>query len=104
MKELQRLLHPSEALIQFLDVAAVSPLPGETLVWVITRDTVIWRSVAQDTKALTETVMALRCGLDRKLWQDTAGAERCANASGPDVAAPSAARPAIRRCPCSCAL
>jgi CHAT domain-containing protein/tetratricopeptide (TPR) repeat protein len=77
LAELQALLSPSEVLVQFLDVPPVDKLAGETLVWTVTRDTIVWRSVPQDSKALAESVMALRCGLDRKLWQDKEGGEKC---------------------------
>jgi CHAT domain-containing protein/tetratricopeptide (TPR) repeat protein len=77
LAELQALLSPGEALVQFLDVRPVDKLAGETLVWTVTRDTISWRSVPQDSKTLAESVMALRCGLDRKLWQDKDGGEKC---------------------------
>jgi CHAT domain-containing protein/tetratricopeptide (TPR) repeat protein len=73
----QSLLAPREALIVFLDVAAIDPLPGETLVWVITKKASVQRSVALDSKQLAEHVMALRCGLDEALWRDPAGASKC---------------------------
>jgi tetratricopeptide (TPR) repeat protein/CHAT domain-containing protein len=74
---LQGLLSPHEAMVLFLDIPTVGILPGETLVWVVTRQDAAWRSVSLDTKALSDSVMALRCGLDRTLWLDKTGAETC---------------------------
>jgi CHAT domain-containing protein/tetratricopeptide (TPR) repeat protein len=82
LAELQALLAPGEALVQFLDVPPVDRLAGETLVWTVTRDTIVWRSVPQDSESLAASVMALRCGLDRKLWQDKDAGEKCRAALG----------------------
>ena len=44
--EVQALLRPDEALVVFLDVPEIGKLPEESLVWVVTRETARWRSVA----------------------------------------------------------
>lgn len=80
--EVQALLTHKEALILFLDVKRIGPLPGETLVWVITKQTIAQRSISFDTDALAERVLALRCGLDQTLWQDAASAQKCRTALG----------------------
>jgi CHAT domain-containing protein/tetratricopeptide (TPR) repeat protein len=75
--EVQGLLNGHEALILFLDVNRVGKLPGETLVWLITKQSAVQRSFPLDTDALAEQVAALRCGLDQTLWQDGKSAQKC---------------------------
>jgi CHAT domain-containing protein len=75
--EVQALLTPTEALILFLDIPEIKPLAGETLVWVITREASVQRSVALDSRQLAAQVAALRCGLDAALWQNTADRAKC---------------------------
>jgi hypothetical protein len=64
-----------EALVLILDTPEFKPTPQETFIWVVTKTEV--RCVRSDlgTKALTEQVAALRCGLDKGLWEERA--ERC---------------------------
>ena len=69
----QALLNPDEALILFLDVPQFGRLPEETLAWVVTKQDAHWRSIALGTKALSERVAALRCGLDASSWLDGSG-------------------------------
>ena len=78
--DVQALLAPEEALLLFLDVSRIGPLPGETLIWVITRETAIQRSASLDTEALSETIETLRCGLDQTLWQSETTAGKCRTA------------------------
>ena len=79
LAEIQSLLGPDEALIVFSDMEKDRTLPGETLVWVVTRETARERSVALDTAALAGRVNTLRCGLDLTLWRDEATAKSCAS-------------------------
>ena len=72
--ETQALLGPDEALVATLDMAGKRTIAGETFVWVVTRDEARWRRVELDTKALTERVWALRCGLDPSAWLGEMGA------------------------------
>jgi CHAT domain-containing protein/tetratricopeptide (TPR) repeat protein len=79
LAEIQSLLGPDEALIAFSDMEKVRTLPGETLVWVVTREAARERSVALDTAALAARVNTLRCGLDLTLWRNEATAKSCAS-------------------------
>jgi tetratricopeptide (TPR) repeat protein len=79
LAEIQSLLGPDEALIVFSDMERDRTLPGETLVWVVTRDAARERSVALDTASLAERVMMLRCGLDQARWQDKTATKKCAS-------------------------
>jgi CHAT domain-containing protein len=68
----QELLTPDEALVVFLDVPPIGRLGEETLAWVMTKETVRWRSIPLGTRALSDRVAALRCGLDASNWDDPA--------------------------------
>lgn len=78
--ELQNLLRAEEALIFFLDTPALSVLPEETFIWVVTKSEVHWIKSNLGTVALTREVTALRCGLDGSAWGD--GTRQCAEALG----------------------
>jgi CHAT domain-containing protein/Tfp pilus assembly protein PilF len=67
----QALLRSDEALVVFLDVRKIEQLSEESLAWVVTKNTVRWRSIALGTGALGERVATLRCGLDASSWDDT---------------------------------
>ena len=75
--EVQALLGPSEALVVFLDTSESNPIPEETFIWLITKSDVRWVKSELGTKALSERVVALRCGLDAALWDDEPAAARC---------------------------
>jgi CHAT domain-containing protein/tetratricopeptide (TPR) repeat protein len=63
--EVQTLLQPNEALVLFLATDdRLRPTPEETFIWVITKEDMRWQKSELGTKALTEGVAALRCGLD----------------------------------------
>jgi hypothetical protein len=67
----QALLAPNEALVLFLDTdERFNPTPEETFIWVIAKRDMRWVKSELGTKALTERVAALRCGLDRTAWSD----------------------------------
>jgi CHAT domain-containing protein len=80
----QALLRSDEALVVFLDVPQFGKLPEESLAWLVTKETVRWRSIPLGTRALSDRVAALRCGLDRAAW-DGEWASRCSNLIGIDV-------------------
>src|SRR5262249_17608352 len=61
--DVQALLATDEALIVFLDVKQDHQLAGETLAWVLTKQTASWLTVPLDARALADSVAALRCGL-----------------------------------------
>jgi hypothetical protein len=69
----QTLLKPGEALVAFLDVPQFNRLPEETLIWVVTNEVAHWHSIPLGTRALSDQVAALRCGLDASNWDDAAG-------------------------------
>ena len=54
----------------FLDVPRFGKLPEESLAWVVTKEAVRWRSIPLGTRALSDRVTALRCGLDASSWDD----------------------------------
>jgi CHAT domain-containing protein len=74
----QALLGPEEALILLLDVKQLGRLPEQTLIWALTRKTATWHRTPLGPRALADSVLALRCGLDAATWHDTAGADKCA--------------------------
>ena len=68
--ETQQLLEPGEAMVVFLDAPDFGARRGETFVWAVTKTDHRWLRIELGTKALTERVAALRCGLDRdKVWE-----------------------------------
>jgi tetratricopeptide (TPR) repeat protein/CHAT domain-containing protein len=75
--EVQTLLNADEALLLFLDVKQLAGLPEQTLVWALTRKTATWHRTPMGTRALADSVQALRCGLDEAVWNDAASAEQC---------------------------
>ena len=79
--EVQRQLRDDEALVFFLDTRAMSPLPEETFVWVVTKKA--WRSYSlpTGTTATYKAVSQLRCGLDQSAWLGDGGM-RCTNLLG----------------------
>ena len=66
--EAQANLQTDEALVLFLVTPEWKPMPEETFVWVVTKTDMRWVRVELGTKALTEHVQALRCGLDSSAW------------------------------------
>jgi CHAT domain-containing protein/tetratricopeptide (TPR) repeat protein len=75
--DVQAQLHANEALVLFLDTVEWKPTPEETFLWVINKTDARWLRIELGTRALSERVAALRCGLDRAAWDD-GGATRCA--------------------------
>jgi hypothetical protein len=63
--EVQKALHPDEALILTFDTGeGWKPLPEETFLWVVTKADVRWVKSDLGTASLQREVTALRCGLD----------------------------------------
>jgi tetratricopeptide (TPR) repeat protein/CHAT domain-containing protein len=75
--KVQALLQPNEVLVLFLDTFEWKPVAEETFIWAITKSDVRWVKSELGTKALTERVAALRCGLDAAFWDDESAAARC---------------------------
>jgi CHAT domain-containing protein/tetratricopeptide (TPR) repeat protein len=75
--EVQALLHQHEALVFLLDTAAESPTHEQTFVWIVTKTDSRWVRSELGTKALTDLVAALRCGLDVTLWLGGRSDRRC---------------------------
>jgi CHAT domain-containing protein/Tfp pilus assembly protein PilF len=69
----QALLASTEALVLFLDVPPFGKLREETLAWVVTKEHLRWQSIPLGTRALSDRVAALRCGLDASSWDDAEG-------------------------------
>jgi CHAT domain-containing protein/tetratricopeptide (TPR) repeat protein len=81
LDEVQELLRDDEALLLLFDTRDRQPAPEETFIWVVTRGGARWLVSGMGTKALTEHVAALRCGLDQAAW-DGEGQARCAGLIG----------------------
>lgn len=63
LAETRALLAPNEAMVVFA-------LAGETsFAWTITRTTTQWRALPYSAREVSETVEALRCGLDYAAWR-----------------------------------
>ena len=80
----QAFLNDGEALVLFLDVPQFGNLPGETLIWVVTKADARWARIELASQALAERAAALRCGLDRGSWEGE-GKQRCLNLLAIDV-------------------
>ena len=80
----QAFLNDGEALVLFLDVPQFGNLPGETLIWVVTKADARWARIELASQALAERAAALRCGLDRGAWEGE-GKQRCLNLLAIDV-------------------
>ena len=89
-REVQAQLRADEALVLFLDTPELKPTPEETFIWVVTKSDMRWVRIELGTKALTERVAALRCGLDQTLWDDDKSAQKCKATLGP--------RPSMETC------
>lgn len=80
--ETQTLLGEEQALVVFIDMWQAGKIPGETLVFALTKHKTHWLSVPLGTHALRDRVMALRCGLDEEEWATPTKARRCADLLG----------------------
>jgi CHAT domain-containing protein len=69
--DVQALLRSDEALLFVLDTPEFGPTPEESFIWLVTKTEMHWVKSEFGTKALTEHVAALRCGLDASSWDDT---------------------------------
>ena len=76
--DVQAELRADEALVLFLDTPEWEPHPEETFIWVVTKTDVRWVKSGMGTKALTERVAALRCGLDEDEWSGMTRSNKCA--------------------------
>ena len=77
VEDIQAQLGAGEALLLFLDTPEWKPTPEESFLWVVTKTDMRWVRIELGTKALTERVAALRCGLDGAAWNGV-GALHCA--------------------------
>jgi CHAT domain-containing protein/tetratricopeptide (TPR) repeat protein len=80
--EAQALLNADEALVLFLDAKQLARLEEQTLVWVLTKGAASWYRSPLGTRALAESVLALRCGLDQALWSDQDSERTCISLVG----------------------
>jgi CHAT domain-containing protein/tetratricopeptide (TPR) repeat protein len=83
--QVQAELRADEALVLFLDTPEWRPTAEETFIWAVTKTDVRWVKSSLGTKALTELVSALRCGLDYTLWNSGAGTDQCTSMLGASV-------------------
>jgi CHAT domain-containing protein len=72
VQEIQAHLRENEVLAFDLDA------PEETFIWLITKSDLHWARSPLGTKALTDKVQALRCGLDDAEWDGIERPARCA--------------------------
>ena len=70
ISDAQALLGDGEVLVLFLDMASRSFMAEETFIWAVTKTESRWICSGLGTKALTERVARLRCGLDSTNWTD----------------------------------
>jgi CHAT domain-containing protein len=70
VEQVQAELNNDEALVLFLDTPEMKPTPEESFIWVVTKVDSRWAKSELGTKALTDEVAALRCGLDATAWDD----------------------------------
>ncbi len=71
ISDVQAQLREGEALVMFKDFEAwANIIPEETFIWVVTKTDSRWVRSALGTKALTQNVASLRCGLDDANWVD----------------------------------
>jgi CHAT domain-containing protein/tetratricopeptide (TPR) repeat protein len=61
-------LRPDEVLVLFLDTPEEKPAPGETFVWIVTKNELRWIRSDLGAASLAREVGALRCGLDATAW------------------------------------
>ena len=66
----QALLKPDEALLQFIDLQSIGPVPETGFAWLVTKESAEWVRLPIGTQGLARAVAALRCGLDAKRWLD----------------------------------
>ncbi|HJZ31641.1 MAG TPA: tetratricopeptide repeat protein [Hyphomicrobiaceae bacterium] len=92
----QALLNADEALVLFLDTKQRARLEEQTLIWVISKTSASWHRSPLGTRALADSVLALRCGLDQALWNEADSAQKCVEMVGlPPEAAENAAPPGL---------
>ena len=84
----QKLLHPDEALAQFIDLQAVGGIDETAFVWVVTPKAMRWVRLPVGTAQLAKRVSELRCGLDAV----AAAGEQCAKLMSNDKRAEGALR------------
>jgi CHAT domain-containing protein/tetratricopeptide (TPR) repeat protein len=70
-------LQANEALILPLTTEAFGAIPGQTFVWVVTKEAARRHSIPLDAQGLAERVWALRCGLDEEEWAEVTKAALC---------------------------
>jgi CHAT domain-containing protein len=73
----QEQLAASEALVLFFDTSAAQPFSEATFVWAVTKTDVHWARSSVGSKALIDSVAALRCGLDQAAWDRSEGNSDC---------------------------
>ncbi|MGO9545556.1 MAG: tetratricopeptide repeat protein [Rhodomicrobium sp.] len=79
--ETQALLGDGDALVLFLDLWQIGRVPGETVIFAVTKKEARWASVSLDSGALRDRVVALRCGLDTGAWSE-AVRQKCRDITG----------------------
>jgi CHAT domain-containing protein/Tfp pilus assembly protein PilF len=72
VEDVQALLGPDEAVVQFLDLPAFETIPETGFVWAITKTDVRWTEIGNGTIGLMAWTTVLRCGLDSASWANPA--------------------------------
>jgi CHAT domain-containing protein/tetratricopeptide (TPR) repeat protein len=70
--DVQALIRPDEAVVQFLNLPAFGAIPETGFVWAITKTDVRWSEIGNGTIGLMAWVSVLRCGLDSASWTNPA--------------------------------
>jgi CHAT domain-containing protein/tetratricopeptide (TPR) repeat protein len=83
IKDVMAKLTSDEALIFVIDTGEQGNMGEESFIWIITREgePQLFRSQL-GTRALTDKVNALRCGLDTELWEGISNPSRCGKLLG----------------------
>jgi CHAT domain-containing protein len=86
LAEAQALLGEGDALVLFLDLPDSTHIPGETVVFALTKKEARWTSASLSTQSLQQRVTALRCGLDSSNWRaGKESRENCKELLGTEV-------------------
>jgi CHAT domain-containing protein len=62
-------LKENEALVLFATVPRIADIPEETIIFALNKKEARWFSTPLGTSAITDHVVALRCGLDESAWR-----------------------------------
>ena len=88
IEDAQAQLGADEALVLFLDTQEWEPTPEETFIWMVTKTDVRWLRSDLGQATLIREVQALRCGLDRTMWESQSPCFELTGRTRPDELLP----------------